>query len=438
LRVVTLTLIAAAILVAALVLGSLASVPDMSPKGTIEAVAADATNDNGQHKLVRATDGALYLAYAAPLPGVAPPNNPKYAASQTGTAVFVARSDDDGATWNTETRLSRDGISAHLATLAAGEDGRIHAAWVDYETVGHVWYAVRSDGTWQQGAKISPGPFYAGFPAMVAARDAVHVLWYAAPPDEDTSHGSRYEIGHTRNEGAEWTTPVILSASSDDALNPTAALDRDGEVHAAWYQQSQGTYRAHYALWNGDGWSTPDAVSPASATATGVAMDVGPQGDVRLIWEQVAGDDRGVAFGTLKDGTWSEVTLISDPGAEDPVIATDDNDNAIAVWSLAGRIQARVFNGKWGPTVDLGIGTHPVILAGSPIRVAWTAGEGEQYHITMGELAVARTLRFDPSTAPVILAALIAVLIWGWISWRRQDGIGSGVSAMTSGFGSGK
>ena len=201
-----------AVLVAVVVLG-----PSVDLVVAVTGVSSDATEDNGQQKLAQSPDGTLFLAYSAPNSEAEPFSGSKYAgAGDAGESVFVARSDDGGGTWTTEARISRGLVPARLAAIAAGPEGRVHASWVDFETVGHVWHAVRDNGTWQPGEKVSPGPFYAGFPALAISEDAVHLLWYAAPPDEETDHGSRYEIRHTINSGEGWTEPVLVSKNSQD------------------------------------------------------------------------------------------------------------------------------------------------------------------------------------------------------------------------------
>ncbi len=380
----------------------------------------NATEDNGQHKLARAPDGSLYLVYSAPSTEGGVASSSKYApASPVAEAVFVARSDDDGATWQVETRLSRRGVAARLAAVAAGPDGRIHAAWVDFEDVGHVWYAVRENGVWSPGAKVSPGPFYAGFPALAVSDDAVHLLWYAAPPDPETRHGSAYKIEHIFDRGDGWSDPVLVSTNSRDALNPAVVRDRNGVVHTAWYQLGLNTYLTHYATWDGERWAVPRPVSPLEGNATGVAMDVGADGVVHLVWEQVTGDTLGVSYSRLAGGSWSEPEVLSEPGGTDPVVATDGDGRVFAVWSRVGVIEARLWDGEWGEVTDLGEGAHPVALPGAEPLLAWTRPAGGGHEIVVGPLGV-----LDGGSSAVavgaIVAAVLAVILAIAVAWRRR------------------
>ncbi len=381
---------------------------------------SNATEDNGQHKLARAPDGSLYLVYSAPSSEGGVASSSKYApGSPVAEAVFVARSDDGGGTWTVETRLSREGVAARLAAVAAGPDGKVHAAWVDFEDVGHVWYAVRENGVWSPGEKVSPGPFYAGFPALAVSDDAVHLLWYAAPPDPDTRHGSAYKIEHIFNRGDGWTDPVLVSTNSRDALNPAVVRDRSGVVHTAWYQLGENTYLTHYATWDGREWAVPRPVSPLEGNATGVAMDVGADGVVHLVWEQVTGDTPGVSYSRLAGGSWSEPEILSAPGGTDPVVAVDGGGRVFTVWSRVGVIEARVWEGGWGQLTELGAGAHPVPLPGDEPLVAWTRPAGGGHEIVVGPLEAA-----DGAGSAIaigaIVAAILAVVLTIALVWRRR------------------
>jgi len=156
-------------------------------------VLSDATHGNGQRKLVVSPDGTMYIIHTAPLDGTA--------------AVVVSRLDDAGTSWERDAVLSRHGITAGLGSLSVDAAGTLHAAWVDYETVGQVWYAERTGDVWTKSVKISPGVIYAGFPVIATGGGAVHVLWYAAQPDDSYRHGSLYEIRQTTRTSGLGPTP---------------------------------------------------------------------------------------------------------------------------------------------------------------------------------------------------------------------------------------
>jgi hypothetical protein len=335
----------------------------------VAAGSSEATNDNGQRKLIQTSAGNLELIFVQQVDEI--------------DQIVVASSADSGETWSEPVKLSRDGIPARLGSLAEGPDGRLHAAWVDYETVGHVWYAVRADGTWSPASKISPGPTYAGFPVLAAEGDLVHVLWYSSVPDEAYDVGSRYEIIHVINTAGVWgPRTTVVSQGGLDALNPAIAQDRDGVVHAAWYERDIGRYQAHYAYWLDGRWQGTSIVSTDASDALGVAMDVDPAGTVHLVWEQFGATGADLLSSSRTAGGWSTPATLAAAPAVDPVIASDDDGHLFAAWSNREEVFLSQWkNGRWAEAENLGAGVHPTLAPGERVRIAWTRPAGANYEV---------------------------------------------------------
>ncbi len=354
-----------------------------------------ATDDNGQRKLVQTDDGTLELIYVQLEDGVG--------------QIFVTSSADDGRSWSEPVRLSRPGISAALGSLTEDIDGRLHAAWVDRETVGHVWYAVRQAGVWSESAKVSPGPFYAGFPVIATEGGRVHLLWYAAVPDEAYDVGSRYEIIHLVGFEGEWGLPTVVSVGGLDALNPTVAQDRSGVVHTAWYERDVGRYQAHYAFLDEGKWRVPTVVSPDTSNAFGVAMDIGADGTVHLVWEQLTEQGPAAHYSYLADGRWSSPIILAPAPAVDPVLASDDSGRLFAAWSDRASIYfAEMRDGAWATATNLGPGTHPTLAAGNPVHIAWTRPAGAGYEVVVASLGSS-----VPGESKAVLIGLVGLGILG-------------------------
>ena len=352
-------------------------------------VSAEATDSNGQRKLALAPDGTLYLAFVAPTDGV--------------DRVFVTSSADEGLTWREPVRLSREGIRAGLPSIATDDGGDVHVAWVDYETVGHVWYSRLTAGVWKPGSKISPGPNYAGLPVLAAKPADVDVLWYATRPDDASAgHGSIYEIRHTRNVNGQWSDPGLLSSGTFDALNPTLAQDESGAIHAAWYERTgppeslfepgRQSYRVHYALLNGDRSEDRDVISPAESDATAAAVEVGPNGDVHLVWSQFVAGVPKLAYSrrSRSHDSWSDPLFVSEGPTTDPVVATDGLGIPVVAWTEEGRIHI-ASPGASSPTMLIvGSGRFPVLMSGIEPYVAWTRQVGSAYQLVIGRIFVSR------------------------------------------------
>ncbi len=397
------------ITLAALAVNALHGGIEASPLVAVRGVSPDATSDNGQRKLARAEDGELYLAYSSPVNGV--------------EQAHVSFSLDDGRSWKPETVLAQPGVWSDLATIAAGPNGRLDAAWVDYTSVGQVWYASLQNGVWSKYEKISPGDTYAGFPAMVIVDGAANVLWYAAKPDPTTEHGSAYEIIHTIQKDGIWSTPELLSTDSEDALNPALAVGPDGDLEAAWFQIFQGVYGAQVARYDGNSWTPPILISTPASTATGVSIAVDTAGSVHLVWEQTGGDSEGVGYSRFQAGLWSEPIMISEALSQDPVVATDSQNRVAVLWGEDGKIRARLWDGGWSDAVTLGPGTNPSSLSGDRILVTWTRQTEAGYELVTSYLETTVRLTLTAGFEGAGSALAVSAAIWLLVAARRRRSV---------------
>lgn len=360
------------LLIGTLVLATQGTKIETDPVVAARNVSTAATSDNGQRKLARADDRTLYMAYSASTEGV--------------EQAHVSVSLDGGQTWKLEVILGQPGIWSDLPALGSGPDGRIDAAWVDYTSVGHVWYSSRRNGDWEAFQKISPGPHYAGFPAIAMLGTVPNVVWYAAAPSEETQHGSDYEIRHTMLDQGEWTQPELLSTSSEDALNPAMALGDNGTVRVAWFEDTASVYGIYASSFRDGIWTTPQLVSTPDQTATGVSIEVDSAGLSHAVWEQTADTSKGVGYSVQTDLGWQTMQLLASKGASDPVVAVDHADRVYVLWSENGRIIGRVMDQEWSDPVDLGPGTNPTSLSGETVLAAWTRPVSGSHEVVISDL----------------------------------------------------
>lgn len=361
------------------------------PIVAVRGVSPDATNDNGQRKLARTSDGTLFVAVSAPIDGV--------------EQAQVHFSLDGGANWKPDLVLGQDSVWSDLAALAAGPDGRLDAAWVDYTTVGHVWHASRIDGSWSTQEKVSPGEDYAGFPAMAITSEGAHLLWYAVVPGADTSHGSSYDIEYVNDSSRGWSDPELLSTGSDDALNPSLAKGPDESLSAAWFQVVNDTYGAHFASRVAGEWTSQVTVSPLAQQATGVSIEVDGEGTTHMVWEQMEGDQLRVGYSRHDGSSWSEPVLLSDGFSSDPVVAVNDDDEVVVLWSEEKVIKGKHWTGSWSGVSEVGSGTNPSSLSGQPAMAAWTRETDAGYEVVTTALFME-----TPLVSPWLMASIGLVL----------------------------
>lgn len=119
-----------------------------------------------------------------------------------GGEMFVMRSDDDGASWGTEVRLTfADDDSDHGAMIGAGSG--VHLAWHDSRdpTNREIYYRPSSDSgaSWGSEERVTNIAGDSGTPLPAVSDNYVHVLF------GDTRSGS-LQVWHTRRSLA--STPV--------------------------------------------------------------------------------------------------------------------------------------------------------------------------------------------------------------------------------------
>ena len=189
--------------------------------------------------------------------------------------VYVARSDDGGASWPVVLPVVTVDDPAVLGAprLAIGTDGVVHLAWQKKDgllAAYDVFHKQRnpSTGQWDVVAvNLSASTASSFGPAAAATGGQGYVLW--------EENGA---ILASRGFTLTWTAPVTFSASGTAATGAAAAI-RGGPLHTAW---DEGT-----VLRTSFGWaSSPVALAQEASGVREVALDVGPDGLLHAVWSQ--------------------------------------------------------------------------------------------------------------------------------------------------------
>ncbi len=331
-------------------------------------MAARATAEGSQRKLLIDGRGGLLLAYVRPVGGV--------------DQIFLAESTDRGRAWR-HAQVTAGSHPARLPSLAAGGDGALHLVWTEYVPTGRVRYRVRRAGRWGDPLTLSAPGVYAGVPVVAVAGSRVHVLWYgirAGEPPAPRRHGSLYEILATRFEDGRWSPPEVISPGLPDSINPSLAPGVGEVAHAAWYQFDGRVYQVRYARFEG-AWLPPRSLTTDRAEHTAVSLEAaGAQ--FHLVWVE-QGTARRVMSGSFVSGPMAlpgggVAQSLSGPGvAADPVVAAT-GPWVVAAWRAGPNVILRQIRPK-GPPVMLGAGEGPALaISGRTAFVAWTRATGER------------------------------------------------------------
>lgn len=327
----------------------------VGPISTAQTISSTTTSKNSQRKLVRTSDGTLYVTYQKSVAG--------------NYRIYVKKSVDDGVTWTDETHISTyPGMNSYeqqYSAIAVDSKDYLHVVWwgraAGYTGATQIqaWYALY-DGSWNTPIRIST---YAGMnlyrqynpKIAVDSEDNLHVVWYGAA----TGYLSRpiwYAKGVSPYAAGDWTVPIIISTYPGQTIRaqgkPSIAVDSNDYIHVVWVGLATG-YTTKVQTWHTvytDSWPTPVRIS------TYAGMDANNQGEsciavdsddnLHAVWHGLATGyttinqiwyAKGVSpYGA---GDWATPVRVSTYNDMDlyqqlfPSIAVDSANNISVLWS---------------------------------------------------------------------------------------------------------
>ena len=137
---------------------------------------------------------------------------------------------------------------------------------------------------------------------------------------------------------AGWSTPVNLSVSGRDAVDPQVAVDDSGNAVAVWrrFDGSNTVIQSSRLTAGGVGWSTPVDLSVAGEDADLQQVSMDGSGNAVAVWQRFDGSNTVIQSSRLAAGgvNWSTPENLSLPGqyAYNPHVAVDGSGNAVAIW----------------------------------------------------------------------------------------------------------
>jgi hypothetical protein len=175
------------------------------------------------------------------------------------------------------------------------------------------------------------------------------------------------EIWSTRDVGAGWTAPAMVTTDTSPAPGIEVTADAAGNVIAFWSQNGPSGYKVVRAARLDDVtsvWSMPTTLSDGTRNASYAKPSVNTKGDAVIVWYE---DNSGLYASnyTVATATWSPRVFL--PGTLAPTFPTrqsttiDDGGNAMAIWlQFVGSTLQRVFYSRF--VAGLGTWTPPATL----------------------------------------------------------------------------
>lgn len=228
--------------------------------------------------------------------------------------IFVASSTDGGASFSEPLRVDSDSPgSAYSASpvLAVNEDGGVFVAWEDSRSAGSdIFVAVSQDrgATFDQDRRLdggdSPGAGDSFEPQLAVRGDDVYVVWH----DDRNGEGRDIFLNWSGDGGSSWLAEAVRIDSDQegffDSLYPNLAIDAAGVAHVAWHDARTNGYDIYYRSVDGDSPAGEevrlDVGDPAGFTnSLNARVAVGSEGQVIVAWEDRRADNEELGYDDL-------------------------------------------------------------------------------------------------------------------------------------------
>lgn len=179
--------------------------------------------------------------------------------------VYYMRSNDNGATWSTESSLTA-GVSMQTNASIASSGNYVHVAYYDNSAGNYEIFHLRSTNggnSWSAPARMTNNSGNSDSPCLAASGSKVYLVW------ADFSSG-KWELFFRKstNNGQSFSNALRITATpADDARYPSLTVSGN-YIHVAFSELSNGYVRLRYVNSNNDGgkWSKETQLTSSTYT----------------------------------------------------------------------------------------------------------------------------------------------------------------------------
>ncbi|MCR2824306.1 cell wall-binding repeat-containing protein [Microbacterium sp. zg.Y909] len=255
-----------------------------------------------------------------------------------GYQVQISTSNDGGASWAAPVSLSMAGKPAYDAQIAVTATGSISAVWARNNGFRPIIQSSTShdDGaTWTAPVDISEPSVYAVVPMLAAhGGETMTAVWQG-----NDGSASFVQASTSRDAGATWSDPAVLSEDGRDSFNPQLAAAGNGNVAVVWSGRSTGRDIISSSVRDaGSGtWSAASGVSGTGRNASYPRIAGTGDGKLTVAWFDGTGFETGTirAAASLDAGAaWSMPFDLGASGkmAEYPSVAISHSGRVVTAW----------------------------------------------------------------------------------------------------------
>ena len=156
--------------------------------------------------------------------------------------IYFKKSDDGGATWTTNKRLTTN-ADARCSSIAVNGPN-IYVVWTAYATPGsfEIYFKKSDDGgvTWATNKRLTNNAGISWLPTIAADGPNIYVVWYDDTPGNPEIYFKKSDDG-----GATWTTNKRLTNNAGYSYVPAIAVD-GSNICVVWEDYTPGNYEIYF------------------------------------------------------------------------------------------------------------------------------------------------------------------------------------------------
>lgn len=297
----------------------------------------------------------------------------------TGRTAYNVRS-ESGTAWPTEEFVGGRGDSSYqVSSIAVNPtNGVPHLIWGEGE---HLYYSRKDGANWTTPVIISTDRKFPHYPKLtVAPNGSIWAIWAAEPRGTSTSNiVFRYSL----DNGATWLPSREGLLDDREGKGPWITADRNNGVHAVWWRAG-GIW---YARWTGTQFAIEGIPSGGFNAEPSVTVD--PSNNVHVAWRRQSGFAKwDVYYATrpVSGGAWTFNNIFAGDNINRPVVIHADEQNGLHLaWyepSSGAEIlyTTRPPNGSW-LNPPLNVSADPGRLNINVDVVGRRTGDGVRAHL---------------------------------------------------------
>jgi BNR repeat protein len=245
--------------------------------------------------------------------------------------IFFRRSTDNGATWKPKVNLSNDPARSDSPQIAVS-GSNVYVVWFDRTPGNFDIFSRRSADsgvTWKAVKNLSDNPGDSRYPQIVVSGANVYVVWFDRTP-------GNADIFFTRStdSGATWKTVMNLSNDADRSRFPQIAVS-GANVYVVWQSGDPSNSETFFRRSTDNGAKWQSKVNLSQSSGSEFPQIVVSGSNVYVVWFDRTGGNAETFFRRSADSgvTWKAVKNLSDnPGGSIFPQIVVSGANVYVVW----------------------------------------------------------------------------------------------------------